>query len=465
MKRYNPTPISFYSFSFLALFLLLNPGCATHERLLLIAPGVLPHTTRDMKTAGFWISRHPDPDMVILNREEIKELNARTFKRNGKGENDFDRSVSGNGQALKKTLESAWEDIKRRNLFAGNGRPAREEFFSSILTNMDLEAIPDKIDVRFGLVSQYANQRVLPTENGLNEISGDIDFDELQNSALDVGTPVRVLHQSRDGEWLYVQGQTSDGWVVKESIVIDFLENLETFLQPKDFVVVVSPKADIFQDERQTLYYYGYAQMGTRFPLHRPRLTNINYDIIEILLPIHGDGDAQWERGFVNREDVHLGYLPYTPKNILKQAFKLLNAPYGWGGMYGEQDCSRFLQEVFSTVGIILPRNSSEQAKVGLSLAGFSENSSDQDKLEILNTKAVGGITILPMKGHIMLYLGMVDGRPFAIHATWGYRENVRGEDVVRVLNRVVVSDLSLGEGSKKGSLLKRVSAVQLIAK
>ncbi len=42
----------------------------------------------------------------------------------------------------------------------------------------------------------------------------------------------------------------------------------------------------------------------------------------------------------------------------------MLNQPYGWGDMYGEQDCSRFLQMVFATVGIMLPRDSKDQAQV-----------------------------------------------------------------------------------------------------
>ena len=66
----------------------------------------------------------------------------------------------------------------------------------------------------------------------------------------------------------------------------------------------------------------------------------------------------------MNEEDVHPGFLPYTARNIYKQALVMLNQPYGWGDMYGEQDCSRFLQMVFATVGIMLPRDSKDQAQV-----------------------------------------------------------------------------------------------------
>jgi len=52
------------------LVILLNiSGCAIqnaiHEKLYYAAPTLIPNTQLQMKTAGFWISRHPFPDKVI----------------------------------------------------------------------------------------------------------------------------------------------------------------------------------------------------------------------------------------------------------------------------------------------------------------------------------------------------------------------------------------------------------------
>ena len=183
-----------------------------------------------------------------------------------------------------------------------------------------------------------------------------------------------------------------------------------------------------------------------------------------IMLPIRNeDGSVRFSTGYIQIKDTHDGFLAYTPRNIIEQAFELLNTPYGWGGMYGEQDCSAFLQEIFSTVGIHLPRNSSAQAKVGKLLGEFDKNVSSAKKLEVLSKDAVGGATILSLKGHIMLFLGTFGGRAYTIHETWGYREHGWWRDRVRVLNRVVVSDLSLGEGSHKGSLLERLLSVRMV--
>lgn len=188
--------------------------------------------------------------------------------------------------------------------------------------------------------------------------------------------------------------------------------------------------------------------------------------VVKIVLPgLHIDGRMVNREGFLKKEDISEGYLPYTPRNIIEQAFKLLNAPYGWGGMYGEQDCSRFVQEVFSTVGIQLARNSGDQVKNGNIRAQFDRLMALPDKEKAVRTQAVAGITLLGMKGHIMLYLGSVDNQLYAIHATWAFREHVRLQEVKRVIGKVTVSDLSLGEHSSRGSLLKRLTTVVQVSR
>jgi len=62
-----------------------------------------------------------------------------------------------------------------------------------------------------------------------------------------------------------------------------------------------------------------------------------------------------------------------------------------------------------------------------------------------------------------MLYLGKDEGRLYAIHAIWAYRQKGLEGDEATVLGRVVVSDLSLGEGASRGSLLERIVAVRLL--
>ncbi len=445
------------------ILFLVASGCASTEKLYPAAPSLLPSTQREMKTAGFWISRHPFPDKAIMTPAQIEKFN-QSIREDLKLTKDITLiPETVEGESLREDLEKTLKDFTAAGYYLPPGGKADGKFFQAIEKNMALERISGPIAVQFGLVVHYADQRLLPTQEPLYQIRGDVDFDELQNSALDVGTPVAVLQTSANGKWVYVESPLTPGWVEAQKVAVCSAAELKDFLSRKDFMVVISPKADIFLDEGQT-QFYDYARMGVKLPMDK--IVGAIHELplrAEIVVPTRDvNGMLILKNGYMNADEVHEGYLPYTPRNVIRQAFKMLNALYGWGGMYGEQDCSRFLQEVFATTGISLPRNSSDQAKVGKQLAGFTGSSTVQQKLSALKT-IVGGTSILPMKGHIMLYLGMVNEKPYAVHAVWAYREKGSAADVVRVINRVAVTDLFLGEGSKKGSLLKRLKAIRSI--
>lgn len=446
--------------SLFILILFFFPALAFAEKLNYIAPTVLPHTEYSMKTPGFWISRHPSPDKVIMSGLEIGRFNDRTEKELKTTKEILELPQLYSGKDLRNLLEATLKKFSDKGYFREDGSKANKEFFEKVKAGMNLAAIKDEVSLQYGFIVYFADQRFFPTSDGLNAEAGDIDFDELQNSDLDVGTPVVVLHQSTDGQWLYVLTDLSDGWVKTENVALCGKDELKEFLSSKNFAVVTAPKTDIYLNSELT-QYYDYVRMGTRLPISIERVL----DTVQINFPTRTEqGTLNMKVGYLKSQDVNKEYLLYTARNVIEQALKLLNSPYGWGGMEGEQDCSRFLHEVFSTVGINLPRNSKEQGEIGRSLGQFDAHTTTEEKLRVLRESAVGGITILPLKGHIMLYLGMVGDRSYAIHALWAYREKVGGEDRVRVINRVAVTDLYLGEGSKKGSLLERVGGVRLIS-
>lgn len=441
------------------LFLLTTGGCAQHQApsALYAPPSTIPFTNPAMKTAGYWIGRHPAPDKIILNPDEIKTLNT-TIRHDMKLTWDLSlwpKVYSGN--QLRQDLKIQLNELKKDKLMLLDGTPVPESFWAAAEQNLNLAAVPDKIKRQYGLALQYADQRLLPTAQGLYAKANDVDFDELQNSALDIGVPVVVLHTSLDGEWVYAQAALSSGWLrAKEVGAVDTYD-FERMSSPS-FVIVTDPKADVYANGKLTRHK-GYLRMGARLPFVRE-----SEGITEVLIPEAGsDGKTALVPGFMMTEQVNKGYLLYTPRMVLVQAFKMLDQPYGWGDMYGEQDCSRFLQEIFATVGIKLPRNSSAQIRIGQRLNDWPDNATDDDKISLLKEAGLGGVTVLGMKGHIMLYLGMVDDRAYAIHSVWAYRTPGLHADDIFVLNKVTVSDLTLGEGSQRGSLLKRLNAVRLI--
>jgi len=201
--------------------------------------------------------------------------------------------------------------------------------------------------------------------------------------------------------------------------------------------------------------------MGSRFILKR-----LTLKYVEVLFPVRGvDGLVQFVSAYIRPADVSRGFLPYTARNVMTQAFKLLDAPYGWGDSRGNPDCSRFIQMVFAVMGLELPRNSAEQGRSGLLISDFDGRFDVREKFAVISGQGVAALTLLRLKGHIMLYLGEEGGRLYAIHATSSYRQKGPQGDVMVPLKRVVVSDLSLGEGSSKGSLLDRVVAVRYLGK
>lgn len=444
----------------LILYLLVAAGCTVEEKLDYSSSDILPNTHRQMNSPGFWTAREPLADKIILDPAGIILFNSRVEKELKLSEGLAGTGSVYSGKELASVLAKDLKGFSERKLYSRQAVRVGRPFYRVMADLMNVEAIPPRIDARYGFVSRYADQRILPTDEILTEEPGDIDFDELQNSSLDIGAPLVILHETKDGLWVYAHSPTSPGWIKKDSIVFCGLAEFKGYLEKAPFAVVTAARADIFLDRGLT-QYLDCVRMGAKFPVVSEPVPGV----AGIAVPFRAqDGKFIELTAYVKRSDINFGYLEYTPRNIIQQAFKLLNAPYRWGGKDGERDCSGFLQEVFSTAGIVLPRNSSDQARTGRALGVFTEETAGEFKLRILHEQAIAGVTLLRLKGHISLYIGAYEGRPYVIHETHGYRQKMPwGGDIVREINRVVVSDLSLGDGSKKGSFLERIVSINNI--
>ncbi|MBI5590881.1 MAG: SH3 domain-containing protein [Deltaproteobacteria bacterium] len=445
----------------LLLFLSFLSGCAQSLKPY-AAPTLLPGTDRRMLTAGYWISRHPSPDALVLTTEQIAELN-RHIEKDLKTVIDITRiPLPYPGSDLAVAMRKDIDRLRARPRYLSSGSRAPGSFYEDLAEYMDLAALSPSVhsdygQEGYGVVVRFSDQRILPTLEPLYGKPSESDFDSLQNNTLELGTPLLLLHRTRDLNWTYVRSSSSSGWVESRNIARCSQEDLEAFIHPERFVVILRSKADIYRNPALT-YSEEYVQMGVRLPL-----IAAEENAYQVLIPIcDSEGYLVRQQGYVQKIQAREGYLPYTARNMLQQAFEMLNAPYGWGGMYGEQDCSRFIQQVFATVGVNFPRNSADQAMVGKQVAEFDPNASEEIKIRSLD-RAVGGITTLNMKGHIMLYLGKAGLMPYAIHETWAYRVPDGDQDLTYKINRVAVTDLDLGIGSRNGSLLKRLKSARSV--
>jgi hypothetical protein len=117
--------------------------------------------------------------------------------------------------------------------------------------------------------------------------------------------------------------------------------------------------------------------------------------------------------------------------------------------------------DLFRTFGILMPRNSKEQAWVGWNLGSVEEKPSEE-KRKILD-QCIPLATTVRLPGHIMLYLGRDKGKHYVIHSIWGIQKSGRGRPALEKIGRVVVSDLGLGEKGPNGSLLDRITDIRII--
>ena len=80
--------------------------------------------------------------------------------------------------------------------------------------------------------------------------------------------------------------------------------------------------------------------------------------------------------------------------------------------MENSVDCSAFVQDVYKTVGIQLPRNGDEQetAFPGVNMIGLNR----EERIRVIKALEPGSLMFTP--SHVMLYLGEKNAHPYMIH-------------------------------------------------
>ena len=456
--------ISFLFIGTTVLSLLIIPGYGPQD---LIASPRLPNVTPEMERPEFWIKKIKHPRNLLLTSENIHKMNEENLKRQDLHlcsvkdlKEDWPR------EEILSLLRGDWENFGRTGevRYGKNGIPLGESFWDELKNKLNQESVKESSRMFFGLIVKRTDIRVFPTDERSISAPHQDAFDRFQHSSISPGVPVGIYHFSKDKTWAYAQTPFIRGWVRTHDLAIarkrsEAVEDGET----KDRSVVTGNIVNVFGDPsfRKPVFL---AQMGDSFPLlsisDGGKITGSFY---AIRIPSReDDGGLTFRKGYVRADkDTHHGFLPYTQENVGRQAFKMLNHPYGWGDMFGGRDCSRFIMDLFGTFGIMMPRNSKEQATIGMDL-GLLAGKSIKEKQNILD-QAIPLATLLRLPGHIMLYLGKDKGRYYAIHSSWGIQRSGRSGPFLKKIGRVVVSDLDLGREGPHGSLRERITDVRLI--
>ncbi len=434
---------------------------------VLFASQRLPGVTPQMERPEFWIEKIKNPTHPLLSSEKIRKMNEENLKRPELRLCRIrDLKEDWTKEEILSFLKEDWEHFGRteETRYGKNGIPLGESFWNKIRNNLNQESVKERSKMSYALVARRTDIRVFPTDELAMKTPNDYEFDRFQHSSISPGSPIGIYHLSRDKDWAYVQTPFIRGWIRTHDLAIAReKKDVVDYEVARDRLVVTGNAITVFGDPslRQPLFS---AQMGDSFPLLLVPGANKNANPFYVVhIPRREDnGELSFRKGYIRAgEDVHQGFLPFTQENIARQVFKMLNHPYGWGDRLGGRDCSRLIMDLFGTFGILMPRNSKEQALVGVDLGSVGGKPTNQ-KQKLLD-QALPLATTLRLPGHIMLYLGKDKGKYYAIHSIWGIQKSGKGGPTVEKIGRAVVSDLNLGEKGPSGSLLDRITDIRTI--
>ena len=313
--------------------------------------------------------------------------------------------------------------------------------------------------------------RAFPTGLRVFSSAGETDIDRFQESALFPGDAVAVLHRSRDGKWLFIASERYAAWIEAAHVALGDRDTVLGYAQRAPYVVVTGATVRTTYTPEEPRVSALQLDMGVRLPLRAdwPPAQAVNgqhpYASHVVDLPVReADGGLALVPALIPRSaDVSADYLPLTPANLVRQSFKFLGERYGWGHSYDARDCSGFVSEVYRSFGILVPRNTRDQAvSPALDRIAFEPTDSREKRMAAVRALQVGDLVYIP--GHVMMAIGHQRGLAFMIHDTNG--GSWRGADGQRVragLNGVSVTPLEPMLFGETETYVDRITSIQRI--
>ena len=333
-------------------------------------------------------------------------------------------------------LEAMWgQSYKNKKVYLENHQLATASWFDKQIENSnfnDYNILPKK-----AITLKNVNIRVLPTNSPMfydpTQPGEGFPFDYNQNSSLKINTPIIVSHLSKDRAWAYIESSTVGGWVEIGTIAYvdnDFIQEFKT----SNYFVSIKEKFPIYDP-----IFREYVKVATIFPKK-----NNKY----IIAKKDDNQNAYISYIDLNNDEVESMPLAFNSENRIKIAKQLIDEPYGWGGLLNNRDCSSFTQDYFATFGKFLHRNSKAQLSNGkyFDMSKLTNN----EKKEFMKNNGVPFSTLVYLKGHIMLYIGIKENEPLVLHNMWSVRlKDSNGRKYRHIIGKATVTTLEPGKGIK----------------
>jgi hypothetical protein len=421
-------------------------------------------------TPAYWVGRQAQPDRVLLDRAGIAALNAR-MRAQDPAIHDL-RALPAQlpRDAVRKDIE-ALSGTPRRTLYDLQGQALDANALDALGDSLALDAIGEYTPLRYGLVTHRADLRTFPTAQRVFSSTDDHDIDRFQESALFPGDAVAVLHESRDGQWLFVTSERYSAWIEKRFVGIGSAQQVFGYGAKGPYRVVTGATATTVFTPEQPQVSQLQLDMGVRVPVlaewrpSEPVNGQLPYTNWVVQLPIRtAEGALELVPALLPRvADTSDDYLPLTPRNFITQAFKFLGERYGWGHSYDARDCSGFTSEIYRAFGVLLPRNTSQQSvSPALDRIAFAEGDPDAKRTDAVRQLTLGNLVYIP--GHVMVVLGKANGLTYVIHDTAGGSwPGADGKRVAGHLNGVSVTPLEPMLASDTVSYIDRITNIQRV--
>ena len=421
-----------------------------------------------------WIK--PGMDEIVMSPKQIAAFNTRSVANDPTLYDLGDIPPALSKDELTARLRSISKIPTYKRIYT-DGTLLGEPDFARYEALLNLDAVADNNPVRYALTVKRTDIRTYPTDDLLfSHDAGDRDIERFQESALFPSDPVAVLHESTDGKWALVQSYNYIAWAPLEALAIGSFDDVWDYAHPEKFLVVTGDKVSTVYNPVEPGVSELQLDMGVRLPLSRPK--DLAHDLYGqnpylshmVLLPVRNDdGSLDFKHALIQRkEDVSIGYLPFTQENIIKQSFKFLGERYGWGHRFNGRDCTGFVSEIYKSFGIILPRNSGDQGRSDIGInSRYDEDVSHTPemragKIERLKQGQPGDLIYIP--GHVLMLLGQSGGQPFVIHDVHGLGYMKEDGTLYKgVLNGVSVTPMLPLQSNPERSYLDRATTIKTI--
>jgi len=346
--------------------------------------------------------------------------------------------------------------------YGENKRRHSPSWVKRLQQNASLENYPNAM--QYAITTRHTNLRAMPTNSPhFYKPGGDSSgwpFDNLQISSVPANTPVLVCHFSTDKSWALVETSFAFGWIPVE----DFARVDGNFIKTWEsgrYAVVIKDRIPVFDTDG---YFILRTSIGQVFPLIKESTDNMEI----FIAGANEQNNAIIKKGVVSRQVIVPKPLPFTYINAVNIANEFIDEPYGWGGLYGNRDCSAMTRDFFAPFGIWLPRHSEDQAKQLGQYIDLQDLDPEQ-KEKIILEQGVPYLSLLWRKGHIMLYIGNENGRALIFHNIWGLRTtDCDGKEGRKIIGKAVITTLHPGKElnylDPEGLLIKHLSALAILA-